>query len=81
MEPHFRGRGAAVPVFAAEDDLSDPIPVSVLVPTRNEELNLEACLSCLSGFGEVIVFDSLSTDSTVEIARKHRRLCRSAGIR
>lgn len=43
----------------------------MLVPTRNEELNLEACLSCLSGFGEVIVFDSLSTDSTVEIARQH----------
>jgi len=45
--------------------------VSVLVPTRNEEMNLEACLSCLAPFGEVIVFDSHSTDRTVEIAERH----------
>jgi len=47
------------------------IPVSVLVPTRNEESNLEACLSCLKPFGEVIVYDSFSTDRTVEIAEKY----------
>ena len=46
------------------------IPVSVLVLTRNEELNLEACLSCLTSFDEVIVLDSMSTDHTVEIAKK-----------
>ncbi len=46
------------------------IPVSVIVPTRNEERNLETCLSCLANFDEVIVFDSFSTDRTVEIADK-----------
>lgn len=46
------------------------IPVSVLVPTRNEEQNLESCLTCLARFEEVIVFDSYSTDRTIEIAGK-----------
>lgn len=46
------------------------IPVSVLVPTKNEEQNLEACLSCLARFDEVIVFDSYSTDRTIEVAEK-----------
>jgi glycosyltransferase involved in cell wall biosynthesis len=46
------------------------IPVSVLVPTRNEEQNLEACLACLERFDEVVVFDSNSTDHTIELAEK-----------
>jgi glycosyltransferase involved in cell wall biosynthesis len=46
------------------------IPVSVLVPTKNEDQNLESCLSCLTRFDEVIVFDSYSTDRTLEIAEK-----------
>jgi glycosyltransferase involved in cell wall biosynthesis len=46
------------------------VPVSVLVPTKNEEQNLETCLACLSRFNEVIVFDSNSTDRTIEIAEK-----------
>ena len=50
-------------------DSKSTIPVSVLVPTWNEESNLEACLSCLSSFDEVIVLDSMSTDRTEEIAR------------
>jgi glycosyltransferase involved in cell wall biosynthesis len=45
------------------------VPVSVLVPTRNEEHNLDSCLACLTGFEEVIVFDSYSTDRTIEIAK------------
>ena len=32
---------------------------------------MESCLSCLEPFGEVIVFDSYSTDRTVEIAERH----------
>lgn len=46
------------------------IPVSVLVPTRNEEQNLEFCLTCLARFEEVIVFDSYSTDRTIKIAER-----------
>jgi glycosyltransferase involved in cell wall biosynthesis len=45
------------------------IPVSVLVPTLDEELNLPECLASLSWADEVFVLDSFSHDRTVEIAR------------
>lgn len=41
-----------------------PIPVSVIVTTKNEAGNIERCLRALSGFAEVIVVDSESTDDT-----------------
>jgi len=44
--------------------------VSVIVTTFNEESNIESCLAPLEGFGEVIVVDSFSGDSTLEIARR-----------
>jgi glycosyltransferase involved in cell wall biosynthesis len=47
------------------------LPVSVIIPTRNEERNLPRCLAALCDVGEVYVIDSMSTDSTVEIARAH----------
>src|SRR5512142_3143165 len=47
------------------------IPVSVLVPTRNEEQNLDDCLTCLANFDEVVVLDWYSNDRTVEIAGRH----------
>lgn len=53
---------------------SDPaalLPVSVIVPVRNEAHNLPRCLASLRGFGEVHVIDSFSTDGTAEIARFH----------
>jgi glycosyltransferase involved in cell wall biosynthesis len=46
------------------------IPVSVLVPAKNEEANIEACLGSLHEFAEVVVVDSSSTDRTEEIARQ-----------
>mgnify|MGYP002762193431 CR=1 FL=1 len=46
-----------------------PVPVSVLIPTRNEEENLPRCLEPLEGWAdEIIVVDSQSTDETVSIA-------------
>lgn len=45
------------------------IPVSVIVPARNEEKNLPHCLEALRDAGEVYVIDSQSADSTPEIAR------------
>jgi glycosyltransferase involved in cell wall biosynthesis len=45
------------------------IPVSVIVPVRNEAKNLPRCLESLRHFAEVYVVDSQSTDETVEIAR------------
>jgi glycosyltransferase involved in cell wall biosynthesis len=47
------------------------LPVSVIVPVRNEGRNLPRCLDSLARFGEVYVIDSESTDDTVAIARSH----------
>ena len=44
------------------------IPISVLVPTKNEGKNIFACLSQLSSFDQVVVVDSSSKDSTQTIA-------------
>jgi glycosyltransferase involved in cell wall biosynthesis len=45
------------------------LPVSVIVPVRNEAHNLSRCLESLRGMGEVYVIDSQSSDETAEIAR------------
>jgi len=45
------------------------LPVSVIVPTRNEARNLPRCLESLRGAGEVYVIDSQSSDDTADIAR------------
>src|SRR5580700_1744766 len=47
------------------------VPVSVIVPARNEARNLPRCLQSLATFGEVYVLDSQSTDDTVGIAESH----------
>lgn len=44
--------------------------VSVLILTLNEEINIGACLDCLSWCDDVVVFDSLSTDRTRVIAEE-----------
>jgi len=48
------------------------IPVSVIVPVRNEARNLPRCLESVQSFGEVYVIDSQSEDATVEIARSYK---------
>ena len=45
------------------------LPLSVLVPTLDEELNLPDCLDSLQWADEVFVVDSFSKDRTLEIAR------------
>ncbi len=45
------------------------VPVSIIIPTLNEERNIAACIASVRGWaGEVFVFDSLSNDRTVAIA-------------
>jgi glycosyltransferase involved in cell wall biosynthesis len=46
------------------------LPVTVIIPVRNEARNLPRCLQSLGQVGKVIVVDSQSTDTTVEIARE-----------
>jgi glycosyltransferase involved in cell wall biosynthesis len=43
--------------------------ISVLIPTFNEERNLERCLRACSWSDDIVVFDSFSTDRTIEIAK------------
>lgn len=49
----------------------DLLPVSVIVPVRNESHNLPRCLDALGHMGEVYVIDSNSTDATADIAGSH----------
>jgi len=58
------------------DPLRRPrMAISILILTLNEETNIGACLDALgaagdfAGFDDIVVFDSLSKDKTVEIAR------------
>lgn len=61
------------------EDLTTPanapaaiLPVSVIIPVRNEARNLPRCLQALRNLvDEVYVIDSQSTDATTEIARSH----------
>jgi glycosyltransferase involved in cell wall biosynthesis len=49
--------------------MSDPIPVTVVILTLNEEANLSHCINSLSGFDQIVVVDSFSSDKTEEISR------------
>lgn len=49
----------------------DRTPISVVIPTRNEEKNLRQTLESVSTWADqVFVFDSFSDDRTLEIARE-----------
>lgn len=45
--------------------------LSVLVITKNEEHNIDDCLSSVTWADELVVVDSYSTDRTSELARKY----------
>lgn len=44
--------------------------ISVLILTKNEQFDLSGCLESLSWSDDIHVFDSFSSDATVEIAKK-----------
>lgn len=44
--------------------------VSVLILTKNEEINLERCIRSVAWSDDIVVFDSFSDDQTVPIAEK-----------
>jgi glycosyltransferase involved in cell wall biosynthesis len=47
------------------------LPVTVIVPVRNEARNLPRCLESLREVGEVYIVDSGSSDDSVEIAKSY----------
>lgn len=47
------------------------MPVSILILTHNEELDLPDCLQSVGWSDDVHVFDSFSSDRTLEIAANH----------
>lgn len=51
--------------------MSNKIPVSVIIPAKNEEVNLPACLTSVQRADEVFVVDSQSTDKSIEIAKSY----------
>ncbi len=51
--------------------ISPKIPISVLIPAKNEEANLPACLESVAQADEVFVVDSHSNDRSIEIAQSY----------
>lgn len=51
--------------------MSPRVPVSVLVPIKNEAANLPRCLESVRWADEIFVVDSQSTDGSIEIAEQH----------
>lgn len=51
--------------------MGEKVPISVLLPVRNEELNIREALESVKWADEIFVVDSQSTDRTVEIAREY----------
>lgn len=53
------------------DPSRNKVPVSVLIPAKNEEENLPACLASVARADEIYLVDSQSEDRSVEIAESH----------
>ena len=47
------------------------IPISIIIPTFNEESNLRQLLPLVSWADEILVVDSFSTDETCQVALSH----------
>lgn len=45
--------------------------ITAIIPTLNEEANIEEAIKSVKFADEIIVIDSFSTDRTVELAKKH----------
>jgi glycosyltransferase involved in cell wall biosynthesis len=48
--------------------MSERLPLSILIPAKNERENIRACIESVQFANEVVVIDSGSTDGTREIA-------------
>lgn len=64
------GALASVWIHGAKVSLGMKIPVSVIIPVKDEEKNLPDCFAALGDFDDVVVVDSGSTDQTPELVKK-----------
>ena len=55
----------------AVPEIKTKLPITVLLATRNEAVNLPRCLEALTHIQRIIVLDSRSTDATREIALQY----------
>jgi len=51
--------------------MKNKVPVSVLIMSKNEEMNIRHCLESVKWAGEIVVVDSCSTDKTLEIVKEY----------
>lgn len=58
------------PYAAGDPTPVGTVPVSVVVLTKDEEVNIERCLASVAWAAQVVVVDSGSTDRTVQLARR-----------
>jgi glycosyltransferase involved in cell wall biosynthesis len=66
-------RESALARSSVFDPVMNAVPVSVVIPTLNEALNLPHVLAALpQGVAELIIVDGRSVDATVEVARSLR---------
>lgn len=59
------------PRAAANDGTMASVPVSILIPIKNEAANLPRCLEAVAWADEIVVVDSQSTDGSQAIAEQH----------
>lgn len=52
-------------------EIAKKVPISVLIPTRNEEANIAKCLDSIEWADEIFVVDSNSEDRTIEISQRY----------
>ena len=66
----FEFDGRPSPRATRYHHLQMTVPISILILTRNEERDLPGALDSVSWSDDIHVFDSFSTDNTIQIARQ-----------
>src|SRR6516165_10847479 len=50
--------------------MNEPVPVSILIPIKDEAANLPRCLGSVKWADEIFVVDSQSSDGSIEMAEE-----------
>src|SRR5512139_992964 len=61
--------GRQEPADACETPMTEKIPLSVAIMTKDESTNLPGCLKSVAFARQIVIVDSGSTDGTLEFAR------------